>query len=62
MVKEFKHKLMQVRNELRQYRSRRDRYGADKYSMARREFHELLKRQDIYWQQRANCFGYKKGT
>lgn len=61
MVKEFKQKLLHVKNKLRQFRSRRDVYGAEKYSMARKEFHELLKRQEIYWQQRAKQFWLREG-
>ncbi|XP_074362468.1 uncharacterized protein LOC141702742 [Apium graveolens] len=43
------------------FRSRRDAYGVEKYNRARNEFHELLKRQEIYWQQRSKQFWLKDG-
>ncbi|XP_074344566.1 uncharacterized protein LOC141683713 [Apium graveolens] len=61
VVKEFKQKLLMVRKDLRQFRSRRDAYGVEKYNRARNEFHELLKRQEIYWQQRSKQFWLKDG-
>lgn len=61
VVKEFKQKSLTVRNELWQFRSRRDAYGVERYNRARNKFHELLKRQEIYWQQRAKQFWLRNG-
>lgn len=46
---------------MRKYRVRRDEYGIRKYKVARQEFHELLKRHEGYWQQRAKQFWLREG-
>ncbi|KAL8125715.1 hypothetical protein AgCh_013104 [Apium graveolens] len=61
IVKEFKQNLQNARNEMRRFRARKDRYGVRKYDIAMQEYHELLKRQEVYWQQRAKQFWLREG-
>ena len=61
IVKEFKQELQTSRNGLRIFRTCRDVYGVRKYNVVRKKFHELLKRQEVYWKQRAKQFWLREG-
>lgn len=54
-------KIQGYRREMKKFRSRRDKYGIEKYNEARWEFMKLLEKQEVYWKQRAKQFWLKEG-
>ncbi|XP_074336841.1 uncharacterized protein LOC141674013 [Apium graveolens] len=46
---------------LKQYRSRRDAYGVQKYDEIRWDFLKLLEQQEVYWKQRAKQLWLREG-
>lgn len=61
LVKEMKENLKLYRNQMKQFRARRDAQGLKLYSEARWNFLRLIEKQEIFWQQRTKQIWLTEG-
>lgn len=61
MVKELRRRMNQCKADMQKFRSRRDRYGVQKYDDARDNYSRLLEKQEVYWKQRSKQFWLREG-